>query len=1099
MKRLKLIAAAFALCAALVPAAFGQGDQARLVGQVADTSGAVVPGASILIRSDKTSQERTVTANEQGRYVIPNLPPAQYRVTAKADGLGPTEYTNIILTAGQERTLNLIVQPATVQQEVTVSGGELVVVDTSSARVGANVNEREVATLPLNGRQLSQLYLLAPGAQTSGGGSYDNIRFSGRANQQNAIRFDGVEASSIIDSSPGNLNGETSTGFRLQSSLETVQEFRVESSNYPAEYGTGTAGQITIVTKSGSNDFHGGLFEYVRNNVFDARNFFDGDSAAPLRLNQFGGSIGGPVKKDKLFFFASIESLRQRAYQNIIEAVPSAAARARAVPSIAPLMASYPTGQPTSNPDLDLAQLVARAPVDENFGSLRLDYRMNDKINITARYFRDQGELIQPLNVTGNYARTTSVPQNGLVSVQQVLRPTMINETKFGFNGSKTRYNGVAPAVNGLDLSGVSVDFTGSATIAGVGGQGVSGGAARIGGLVRSSSAQNGRSVPYTNYTMSFIDQLSWIKGSHSMKVGGEIRPVRIYTDRLGGTTYTFSNLNSLLNNTPSQVQVVGDVSAPNPLHDGVTGNRYLKQNYYIAFAQDEWKIRPNITMNFGLRYEFYSPLTEDRNLFTFFDMTTGALDLNPNRRWYGSKKTNFGPRLALTWAPEKLHNNTVFRIGAGYYYGPGQTEDQVQPIDSDRVTVTQTNNIAFPMNSQAIVNTFDKSTFRNFSPRVYAPGYVLPEKVLSYTASIQQVLPFDTVLTAAYVGSQGRNLFLRSWTNVMTGVDMDPVTGRGIPILEYGNRFAQMDYKTSGGTDHYDSLQVTVNRRFKQGLTVGTQWTWAHSIGNTGGSNEAQTQQNPYDFSLDRGNNAFDVRHSYNATALYELPFGAGRKYLHSAPKFVGLLLGGWELGGVLNGRTGLPIDVTVARNDIAYRVNSTGQMVDAPVVQGSQILTTPVVNNPFGGAFRSNRRPSVIAGVSPFLTNPGDKRVYLNPAAFTMPAPGEFGNLGRWALHGPGLNQFDLTLHKRFNLSERFNLEFRGEIYNLFNHVNLANPNSRLNNALGINTNQVQPGQAFTSLAAGNAFGLSTSTVTKDVGLGTSRQMQLSLRLNF
>jgi hypothetical protein len=207
--------------------------------------------------------------------------------------------------------------------------------------------------MPLNGRQLSQLYLMAPGAQTAGGGSYDNVRFSGRANQQNAIRFDGVEASSIVDASPGNLNGETSTGFRLQSSLENVQEFRVDSSNYPAEYGTGTGGQISVVTKSGTNQFHGSLFEYLRNDKLDARNFFDA-AKSPLRLNQYGGSIGGPIKKEKAFFFASVEALRQRAGVNLIATVPSVSARQRAVPSIRPLLDAFPIGQqPSSNPDLE--------------------------------------------------------------------------------------------------------------------------------------------------------------------------------------------------------------------------------------------------------------------------------------------------------------------------------------------------------------------------------------------------------------------------------------------------------------------------------------------------------------------------------------------------------------------------------------------------------------------------------------------------------------------------------------------------------------------------------------------------------------------------
>jgi len=1087
------------LSLALSPLVEGQSDQGRITGTISDALGAVVPSASVQATNERTAAKRSVTTDEQGQYMLTNLAPAQYTITASANGLGPVEIGHVALTAGQERTVNLTLHPTALQQEVTVSGGDLVVVDTSSARVGANVNEREVAALPLNGRQLSQLYLLAPGAQTAGGGSFDNIRFSGRANQQNAVRFDGIEGSSIVDASPGNLNGETSTGFRLQSSLENVQEFRVDSSNYPAEFGTGTAGQISVVTKSGSNQIHGALFEYVRNNALDARNFFDGATVSPLRLNQFGGSVGGPIVKNRTFFFASYEGMSQRAGVNIVEAVPSQGARGRAVPSIAPLMAAYPTGGlPTSNPDLDLYRLSASSRVDENYGSIRLDHRFSDRYSVTARYFRDQGEAISPLSVTGSYQRITAVPQNAMIGFQQILRPTIINELKVGFNGSKTRINGTAPSVNGIDLSAVSIDFTGNASIAGIGGQGVSGGAARIGGLIRANSAQNGRAVPYTTYSLTLADSLSWVRGAHNLKFGFEIRPVRLYTDRLGGTTYTYSTLNDLLNNAPGSVQVAGDVSAPNPLHGGATGNRFLKQTYTIGYAQDEWKIGPNLTMNYGLRYEYYSVLHEDRNLFTYFDMTTGNL-MGPNTPWYSSSKTNFGPRLAFTWAPAKLRNRTVLRIGAGYYYGPGQTEDQVQPIDSDRVTAALSG-VAFPVNGQQIIGSFDLNNLKGFQPRVYSPNYTLPEKALTYTASVQQQLPLNTVLTVAYVGSQGRNLFLRAWTNVMTGVAMNPTTGAGSPTLQFGSKFGQLDYKTSGGTDHYDSLQATASRRFSQGLTVGSQYTWGHSLGNTGGSNEAQTQTSPFNFGLDRGNNAFDVRHSLNASAMYELPAGKGRKYMKDAHPALDAVLGGWEIGGVMNARTGLPIDLTIARDDIAYRVNSTGAYVQRPLVASDgTVLTTPVVNNPWGGAFRNNRRPDVVGGGNPFLSSPTDKRVFLNPAVFSIPAPGAFGNLGRWALHGPGLSQLDLTAHKRFSLNEKARVEFRAEIYNILNHTNFANPVSRLNNALGTGTNQIQPGQAYTPAAAGGTFGMSTSTVTRDVGLGASRQIQMSLRLSF
>src|SRR5690242_10448960 len=293
------VAAALAM-----PLAFGQTTSGRIVGNVTDASGAAVPHAAVAIVNERNGEERKLLADEIGHYMASNLAPATYTISVTSNGFAKWEAKAVPLSVGQERTLNVTMQPAAVSSEVTVSGGDLSMVDTSSAAVSANINAREVATLPLNGRQLSQLYLLAPGAQTAGGGSFDNIRFSGRANQENAVRFDGVEASSIIDASPGNLNGEISTGFRLQNSLETVAEFRVDSSNYPAEYGTGTAGQISVISKSGGNDFHGGIFEYFRNNALDARNFFDGlGDRKSTRLNSSHMSISYAVfclKKKKL-------------------------------------------------------------------------------------------------------------------------------------------------------------------------------------------------------------------------------------------------------------------------------------------------------------------------------------------------------------------------------------------------------------------------------------------------------------------------------------------------------------------------------------------------------------------------------------------------------------------------------------------------------------------------------------------------------------------------------------------------------------------------------------------------------------------------------
>jgi hypothetical protein len=1080
---------------ALATLAFAQ-DQGRFTGIVADTTGAVIPGASIRVRNEKTGAERAVKSSDTGVFFVTNLSPATYTIVASSTGLNDATYKEVNLALGQERTINIIMQPTSVATEITVSGGELAVVDTSSASVGANVNAREVAQMPINGRQVSQLYLLAPGAQTSGGGSFDNIRFSGRSNQQNAVRFDGVEASAIIDASPGNLNGQTSSAFRLQASLETVQEFRVESSNYPAEYGTGTGGQISIVTKSGGNQLHGSIFEYMRNDAFDARNFFDGNNKSPLRLNQFGGSIGGKIIKDKLFFFGHYEGLRQRAGFPLVGQTPSAAVRALPVcvpgstarcidATIKPLLGAFPIGNygPTTNPDFDVARLDGRAIVNENSGSGRLDYRLSEKDQVYLRWFRDDGSSTAPFDVSGSAFEQKAVAQNGVLNWQRIITPTIINEAKIGYNGPKTRTNGVAPNVPGVDLSGVTLNITGANVLVGIGGQGANAGISIPSGQVRASSATNGRGQPYTNYSLSYVDNLTWIKGAHNIKFGGEFRQVRLYTDRLGGVTYAFSNLNAFLANTPS-ISVLGDLSAPSPFNNGATGNRFGKTEMFSAYAQDEFKLKSNLTLTYGLRYEYYTPMREDRNLVVLYNTVTGKLDAPGSRSFYQSSTTSFGPRLGLSWAPSKLNNKTTFRIGAGYYYGPGQGEDLIQPIESDRVSTTTTGR--FPVDALTVVKNFNVATATGIGVRAYAPGYKVPERILSYTASLQQQVWGGAILQLAYVGSQGRNLFLRSIANKVTGVTMNPTTGVGTVVREFGNQFGEIDYKTTGGNDNYNSLQTTLNRRFSRGLTLGAQWTYGHSIGNTAGSNEANTAMNPYNFAMDYGNNAFDIRHSANISAMYELPFARNNKYL-----------GGWQIGGIMNGRTGLPMDIRITRPDVVYRDTRNNNIVNSPILANGAVVTVPVVNVPGGGNSRDVRVPDVVAGVNPFL-NTGDRRFVVNPAAFSTPAPGTFGNLGRGALHGPGLTQYDLTLHKKFTFKERLTSEFRFEAYNLFNRANFANPVVRLNNVLGTGANQLQPGQAYNATTAGS-FGTVLQTVESAVGLGAQRQVQLSLRFSF
>jgi len=606
------------------------------------------------------------------------------------------------------------------------------------------------------------------------------------------------------------------------------------------------------------------------------------------------------------------------------------------------------------------------------------------------------------------------------------------------------------------------------------------------------------------------VDNLSVLRGNHSLKFGGEVRFVRLYTDRLGGTTYSYSNLAAFLSNTASTVSYNGDVSAPSPFNNGATGNRLAKSEYYIGYAQDEWRIRPNLTFNYGLRYEYYSPLREDKNRQVVFDIYTGVIKPNTTQA-LRSLKTNFAPRASLSWSPGEKGlgffggGKTVVRAGFGINYGPGQTEDQIQPIESDRIASTLSNVLnAFPANIPQIVANFTSNpNGRSYQPRAYdTPNYSIPERIYSYTVSVQQELPYKLALTAAYVGGQGRNLFLRSVANQITRAltNVDP-TKNAIVIREFSivtdngpgnnptvlNPFAEVDYKRSGGHDSYNAFMLTLGRRFNTGVTLNAQYTLGRSFGNTQGSNEALTvgnlARNTKDFDYDNGYNNFDVRHTFNVSAIYALPFGRNLSDLGK------MLTGGWEIGTIFNGRSGVPIDVRITRNDVVY-VDAAGNVFNSPAAG-----RTAVINTPGGGQSRAVRRPDLIPGVNPFLNS---DRTILNPAAFAIPKPGTNGNLERNLLHGPSFVQQDVIVSKKFAIAEAANLEFRTEVFNLFNTTNFANPPATLPNVLGTGTNQLQPGQPYTA-AAGGTFGIVNSTVAKTVGLGANRQVQFALRLNF
>jgi Carboxypeptidase regulatory-like domain len=1089
------IAALWFVAISVLPAA-AQTDQGKVGGTVRDQSGAFVPGAKVTARNERTGEQRSALTNDQGYFLISYLKPSSYAIKAEHAGFAAIEYTAMALAVGQELTLDFEIKPAGIQEDVTVVGSSPVL-DISSARLGVNVSTREVESLPVNGRQMSQLLLQAPGSQNAGTGTWQDIRFSGRAVEQNVIRYDGIEGSAIIDAAPGNLNGEIPTPFKLQASLENVQEFRVESSSYPAEYGTGTGGQVSVITKSGSNSVHGSAFEYVRSEKLDAPNYFDTAAGLPkstLKQNQFGGSLGGPIARNRAFFFGSYEGYRLDAGLNFVEAAPSAAAWARAVPAIAALRPGFVSPNAvilpgkSSNPDFDIAQLQGMQDVREHALSARFDVKINSRWSSYVRVFHDQGTNNQPEGVTGRVVHITDNPSNAVFNLQALLSDSTTNEFKFGYNASPTRIDGQAPTVNGIDFSRIAINLSGSVANTGIAGQGASSGIAVPGGLVRANSATNGHGQPYDPYSLTLADTLSRLAGSHYIKAGGEFRLIRMTTDRIGGTTYTFANITSFLADQAQTVQYLGDVSGPSVFNNGATGPRHSEQQYAIGYIQDEWHVRPSVTLNYGVRYDYYTPLKERDNLVVKFNIDTGIIDPNTTP-FYTSRKNSFQPRVSTTIAASE---KTLVRAGFGIFVGPGQTEDQIQPIESDRISSTISNS-AYPVDVDVLrANFINNPNNRSFQPRAYANDYSVPERVYQYTASAQRDLGRGFAATAAYVGSQGRNLFLRSVANQITAVVTNPnpasaaLVIRQFSIVQHDaagnvigvqNPYAEVDFKTSGGHDRYDAMQLSLTRRSLNGITMNGQYTLGRSYGNTGGSNEALTAANnaltPGQFEYDNGYNLFDVRHAFNLSAVYEKR--------------------GWQVGGIFNARSGLPVDVRVTRPDVVY-------------TDGTNFFLNPaadriaVINTPGGGASRNVRRPDLVAGVDPFIHSGG--LLFLNPAAFATPLPGTFGNLERNSIHGPGFHQVDLVVGKRLQMNNKPGVELRMEVFNIFNTDNFSNPVGTLPSALPASAlteaNKVQPGQPFTTAAAGT-FGTLTSTVGRTVGLGTNRQIQFAVRLTF
>jgi hypothetical protein len=978
----------FALCAI---AALAQIDRASVTGTAFDPSGASIPEVAIEVRNLDTGFVSRMTSGAAGSFTIVGLPLGRYTMSASKEGFREWKIAEFRLSVGEIRkidvTLGLLTQAATVE---VVDAQP--VIDQTSFRQGIVVGGAELRNIPVNGRDWSAYMLLAPGAVDSGGGSQRSIRVMGRSKDDNNFVFDGIDATGVKE-------GPHLVALRTVISNDAISEFKVTTGMYTAETGFGIGAQVSLVSKSGTNSFHGGLFEYLRNDAFDARRFIDLGGLPKFRMNQFGGNVGGPVAKDRTHFFANYEGLRQVLGRTFNGFVPSRSFRSQVLatsPSLQPVIDYYPLGdQATSNPEIDfLSQYIANENWKENSGMFRVDHRFSDRFTGYVRYNVADGVISNPQGIFRNVNNALLTTHNAVVQAQNILTPTLINEVKLGFNRS--------------NQSSARTGFRDSVNVPGF------------------TSIPNLQSGANPGNSYSLIDNLFWTKGRHSVKAGFEIRAMQVNISQSDSRGLSYASRANFIANRADSIGVVGEF-----------GSRGVRSEAYMGYIQDDIKLKPNLTINLGVRYEYYVPIYEVNGRVRIFAEKCGGICPNPGTDLYGADRNNIGPRVGFAWTPKLFGSKTTIRGGFGVYHMLGQIDDILGPLESDnvRLSLTAREN---PLLSYPLEPFLAPGSFLADTPRALATER---KDFEAYQAGlfIVQELPKQFALQVGYATNQGRHLLERNWSNFI-----NPATGtRPLPA------FGQVDNKFSGNRSNHHGMQVSLNRRFVNGWLWGTQYMWSKTIDQNGpGSNEGSTPQNPACRACDRAASATDVRHNITLSNTYELPFGKGKRMLNSG--LASHLFGGWDLSGIATGRTGFPVNVSVAR---------------------------PAADVPTGNS--QQQRPNLVPGVNVYPTNRTPQN-WINIAAFAVPARGTFGNLGRNVLRGPRLFQMDIALARRIAVTERFGFQIRAEAFNLTNRPQYGNPQA--------------------NISAPGTFGVITGIVNGGAtGSGRSRSLQFMLRLDF
>ncbi|HEY3841146.1 MAG TPA: carboxypeptidase-like regulatory domain-containing protein [Bryobacteraceae bacterium] len=1061
---------------ALLPVPAAAQVTAAISGRVEDASGGAISGVTITVKSLETGASRTTTTDHSGVYNLLSLPLGPQEVRAEKQGFQPVDRTGINLKVGQNARVNFTLPVGEFVTQVNVSG-EVPVVNITTSPVSGLVNEHQVKDLPLNGRSFDNLITLNPGAinynlKSAGTSTSNGNTFSvaGRRPMDNIVLLNGIEytGSSQLADTPGGVSGE-------MLGIDAVREFNLLTDTYGAAYGKRSGGQVSVVTQSGTNTLHGSLFEFIRNSALDARNFFDQSFVPPFRRNQFGGALGGPLRKNRLFLFGNYEGFRQALALSSVAEVPDAQARQGFLPNASgvytqvanlnPAMLKYFALWPQANgPELlanglpsgtALAYNNPRQSIREDFGTLRADYTLSDYDSVTFAYTIDDGANLTP---TADPLFATNLKLRAQVASLQethVFSPRILNTFRVGF--SRAAFDFGDPLVTNFPSNLSFVTGPG-----GPGGFVIGGGVTTTGAsAITSAGPNNAANVWNRRNLFTYQDDLQITIGKHQLSAGVWFQPVQDNEDtasrQLGQASFT--SLTTFLQGTTSSFQVV---PAPSEL-----GFRSFFGAWYL---EDNIRLRRNLTLRLGLRDEFTNGWNEVKDrAANYFADSTGVLQTAPLVGHSVFTKNNathlLGPRAGLAW--DVFGNGTTaVRAGFGVYYSLiddlSFLLNSLPPYNGN----ASFSNVSLPSILPIVSGVRPPpscgpgltTNCTTFAPQGVQADAKTPA-VNEWNVAIEQQLDRNTSVRLAYVGSFGYHGLINIDPNSIpaqicgtssgctaggNGATRSTVPQGAVYIPVSATR--PNPYLSAGffwyteGNSSYNSLQFDVSRRLSRGLEFRANYTWSKNLDMnsalTGAqaSNQAQMILNRTNLRQDWGPSALNAAQQVSLSGRYELPFR--RKAWAS----------GWQLNAITTLLSGFP-------------------------------LTPQIGSNRSGDAdTRNPDRPSY----NPAFSSPiveGSPNQWFNPNAFVLPAPGTFGNVGRGVLTGPGLADLDLSLFKNIPLKEGMNLQIRGEFFNALNHPNFGTPNAIV----------------FSSGTVSSTAGLITSTAT------TSRQIQFGMKLTF